>query len=87
LIESLRNIFAVPELRNRVLYTFALLGADGSPAHVRRIVEEHGGQITFESEEGKGTRFLILLPVDPEKRSTLKSMVAVDQHWQRGETE
>lgn len=45
---------------------------------VRRIVEEHGGQITFESEEGKGTRFLILLPIDPEKRGSLKSMVAVE---------
>jgi two-component system, NtrC family, sensor histidine kinase HydH len=44
---------------------------------VRRIVEEHGGQITFESEQGKGTRFVILLPVDPGKRGTLKSMVAV----------
>ena len=46
---------------------------------VRRIVEEHGGQITFESEEGKGTRFLILLPVDPEKRGSLKSMVRSEQ--------
>ncbi len=45
---------------------------------VRRIVEEHGGQITFESEVGKGTRFIILLPSDPAKRGTLKSMVAVD---------
>ncbi|MCA8911098.1 MAG: GHKL domain-containing protein [Planctomycetes bacterium] len=45
---------------------------------VRRIVEEHGGQITFESEEGKGTRFLILLPVDPEKRGSLKSMVPTE---------
>ncbi|MHC4840502.1 MAG: two-component system sensor histidine kinase NtrB [Planctomycetota bacterium] len=42
---------------------------------VRRIIEEHGGQITFDSEEGKGTRFIILLPVDPEKRSSLKTMV------------
>src|SRR5690606_34971488 len=42
---------------------------------VRRIVEEHGGQITFESEVGKGTRFIILLPSDPAKRGTLKSMV------------
>lgn len=42
---------------------------------VRRIVEEHGGQVTFESEEGKGTRFLILMPIDPEKRGSLKSMV------------
>lgn len=45
---------------------------------VRRIVEEHGGQITFESEEGKGTRFLILLPVDPGKRDALQAMVAID---------
>jgi cation-transporting ATPase E len=45
---------------------------------VRRIVEEHGGQITFESEVGKGTRFIILLPADPGKRGTLKSMVAVE---------
>lgn len=44
---------------------------------VRRIVEEHGGQITFESEEGKGTRFLILLPVNPGKRDSLQAMVAV----------
>jgi len=46
---------------------------------VRRIVEEHGGQITFESEEGVGTRFLILLPVDPGKRDALQAMVAVDK--------
>ncbi|MEZ5992390.1 MAG: ATP-binding protein [Planctomycetota bacterium] len=45
---------------------------------VRRIVEEHGGQITFESEAGKGTRFLILLPVDPEKRGSLKTMVPTE---------
>jgi signal transduction histidine kinase len=44
---------------------------------VRRIVEEHGGQITFESEEGVGTRFLILLPVNPGKRDSLQAMVAV----------
>ena len=44
---------------------------------VRRIVEEHGGQITFDSEEGKGTRFLILLPVNPGKRDSLQAMVAV----------
>lgn len=46
---------------------------------VRRIVEEHGGQITFESEVGKGTRFIILLPADPEKRGRLKTMVAVEE--------
>src|SRR5690606_14936217 len=46
---------------------------------VRRIVEEHGGQITFESEVGKGTRFIILLPADPEKRGRLKTIVAVEE--------
>ncbi|MCC6464123.1 MAG: GHKL domain-containing protein [Planctomycetes bacterium] len=45
-------------------------------AMVQRIVQEHGGQITFESEEGKGTRFIVLLPVDPGKRSALQAMVA-----------
>lgn len=54
-------------------------------AMVRRIVEEHGGQITFESEEGKGTRFIILLPVDPGKRGALQAMVAVDAQQRPGE--
>ncbi|MCC7509836.1 MAG: GHKL domain-containing protein [Planctomycetes bacterium] len=71
----------------RPYFTTKKHGTGMGLAMVRRIVEEHGGQITFESEAGKGTRFIILLPVDPGKRGSLKSMVAVDPNTapQRGE--
>lgn len=71
----------------RPYFTTKKNGTGMGLAMVRRIVEEHGGQITFESEAGKGTRFIILLPADPGKRGSLKSMVAVDPNTapQRGE--
>ena len=31
-------------------------------AIVRGIVEAHGGRVTVESQEGKGTRFSVLVP-------------------------
>jgi signal transduction histidine kinase len=34
----------------------------------RRIVEEHGGQLTFSSEPGKGTQFTIRLPAHGNRR-------------------
>jgi two-component system, NtrC family, sensor histidine kinase HydH len=36
----------------------------------RRIVEEHGGSLTFRSEQGKGTQFTIRLPGHPPARNT-----------------
>ncbi|MCS6861604.1 MAG: ATP-binding protein, partial [Abditibacteriales bacterium] len=31
----------------------------------RQVIEEHGGRIEVESEEGKGTRFIFYLPIKP----------------------
>jgi signal transduction histidine kinase len=31
-----------------------------------RIVKEHGGSIVMESEVGKGTKFIVSIPVEPE---------------------
>ena len=33
----------------------------------RRIIDQHGGDIQVESESGKGTRFLIILPILKEE--------------------
>lgn len=40
-------------------------------AIAKSVVEKHGGEISFESEEGKGTTFLIRLPVTPPKSTSL----------------
>jgi two-component system, OmpR family, phosphate regulon sensor histidine kinase PhoR len=32
-------------------------------AYVRKIVEEHGGTVSLESEEGKGTTFTMTFPI------------------------
>lgn len=44
-------------------YTTKRSGTGLGLAMTRRIIEEHGGQITFKSELGKGTSFTIQLPM------------------------
>jgi PAS domain S-box-containing protein len=57
------QIFVVfKRLNNRQLYTGTGIGL----AVCKRIVERHGGVISVSSEPGKGTTFIILLPVATE---------------------
>jgi signal transduction histidine kinase len=39
------------------------------------IVDKHGGELSFESEVGKGTTFTILLPIDPTTSTVNESAV------------
>jgi len=41
-------------------------------AIVKGVVEKHGGQLTFETEDGEGTTFIIRLPVDPDAHGNRK---------------
>ncbi|MEW6546242.1 MAG: ATP-binding protein [Bacillota bacterium] len=55
-----------PEDRSRVFSMFFTTKSGGTGlglALVHRIVDEHAGMVEFESEPGKGTRFLVHLPV------------------------
>jgi len=57
------------EIRNRIFEPFATFGKSRGTglglAITRRIIEEHFGEIQFESEVGKGTTFHIKLPLRP----------------------
>jgi signal transduction histidine kinase len=56
------------ELLHRVFEPFFTTKAQGTGlglAVVRRILDEHGGEITVESTPGRGTTFIIRLPLLP----------------------
>jgi signal transduction histidine kinase len=57
----------VPEaIRDKLFEAFTTAGKDDGTglglAIVRRIVEDHGGTVSFATETGKGTTFTLRLP-------------------------
>lgn len=48
-------------------------------AVVRQVVREHGGELSVASEPGEGTRFELLLPVDPRQRRQASTIRLVQQ--------
>lgn len=51
-------------------YTTRARGTGLGLAVVKKIVESHGGEIVAESEEGRGTRFRLWLPVERARSAT-----------------
>ena len=62
-----------PEDRNRILRPFFSTKAGGNGLGLsitQRIVGDHGGMLSFESNPGEGTTFIIRLPKNDPGRST-----------------
>ena len=60
-----------PEASNRIFspyYTTKAKGTGLGLSGARRIVQAHGGEIRFESEPNKGTKFLVYLPLMKDER-------------------
>jgi len=47
------------------------------------VTKKHGGTLTFETEEGRGTTFIIRLPLDPERGQARGEAVHEEEHTVR----
>ncbi|NIV95189.1 hypothetical protein GWN42_20955, partial [candidate division KSB1 bacterium] len=58
------------EIRDRLFTKAAISGKPGGTGLgckiVKDVVDAHGGTITVDSEQGKGTTFTMELPIQPE---------------------
>ena len=60
------------------------LGAEGAGlglAITRKLVHLHGGSVRVESQSGKGSRFLVSLPVAAESAETGTREVHAPGYW------
>ena len=70
------------EQRQRIFRPFHSTKTDGTGLGLsitRRIVEEHGGTLSFQSELARGTTFEIRLPLDPNEDSGSVTVPGVER--------
>jgi signal transduction histidine kinase len=63
-----------PEEREKIFEPFHTTKADGTGlglAIVQRVVEAHAGEVTFTSEEGRGTSFHLRFPLSSDERESI----------------
>jgi hypothetical protein len=53
-----------------ICYGYTTTAADGNYELMRKIIEDHEGEIYVQSEEGKGTKVTIILPINEEETPT-----------------
>jgi len=59
-----------PDIAEKIFNPFFTTKAQGSGlglAIVRKIVDAHDGRIDMTTQDGRGTRFRVTLPVEPHK--------------------
>lgn len=73
------NGVGIPEEVKKKMFNlfFSTKGERGSGiglAVTRKIIEQHGGQIEVETEEGKGSTFIIRLPIHPQNEQEANAL-------------